>query len=311
MRSKAPTRTRRSALPAAALWGLARVLMNELPSLSVRLVDLAGSVPAGERARQIAAELAAEAGNDEVVWTPHGRHVLRVRRGLPWCWAGKADLLTLGSRHPGGLDSLGWERGAEQPVGPGQVEIEVHAAGLNFRDMMWAMGLLPEEALIDGFAGATFGLECAGVVRAVGPGVENVVDRRPRYGVCPGLVEHACGHDGRRGNAPIPPATSFAEAATIPVTFVTAIYALGNLAKLEAGEHVLIHAAAGGVGLAAIQYAKHRGAVVIATAGAQVKRSFLRLAGADHVFEFTRPRICRCRARCHRRARVSMSCSTR
>ena len=84
---------------------------------------------------------------------------------------------------------------------------------------------------------------------------------------------------------PIPPETSFAAAATIPVTFVTAIYALGTLAKLAPGEHVLIHAAAGGVGLAAIQYAKHRGAVVIATAGSEVKRAFLRLAGADHVLD--------------------------
>src|SRR5207248_5452598 len=83
----------------------------------------------------------------------------------------------------------------------------------------------------------------------------------------------------------IPAETSFAAAATVPVVFVTAIYALGTLAKLAAGEHVLIHAAAGGVGLAAIQYAKHRGAFVIATAGSETKRAFLRLAGADHVLD--------------------------
>ncbi len=83
----------------------------------------------------------------------------------------------------------------------------------------------------------------------------------------------------------IPDETSFAAAATIPVTFVTAIYALGTLGKLQAGEFVLIHAAAGGVGLAAIQYAKLRGATVIATAGSEVKRAFLRLAGADHVLD--------------------------
>jgi NAD(P)-dependent dehydrogenase (short-subunit alcohol dehydrogenase family)/acyl carrier protein len=85
--------------------------------------------------------------------------------------------------------------------------------------------------------------------------------------------------------APIPPETSFAAAATIPVTFVTAMYALRHLAKLMPGEHVLIHGASGGVGLAAIQYAKQRGALVSATAGSEVKRAFLRLAGADHVFD--------------------------
>jgi NADPH:quinone reductase-like Zn-dependent oxidoreductase/acyl carrier protein len=83
----------------------------------------------------------------------------------------------------------------------------------------------------------------------------------------------------------LPSDTSFAAAATIPVTFVTSVYALGTLAKLQSGEFVLIHAAAGGVGLAAIQYAKYRGASVIATAGSEVKRAFLRLAGADHVLD--------------------------
>ena len=85
--------------------------------------------------------------------------------------------------------------------------------------------------------------------------------------------------------ASIPPQLGFAAAATLPVAFVTVIYALQNLAQLEPGETVLIHAAAGGVGLAAIQYAKHRGAIVIATAGSAVKRGFLRLAGADHVLD--------------------------
>ena len=73
----------------------------------------------------------------------------------------------------------------------------------------------------------------------------------------------------------IPPHTSFADAATIPVAFVTAIYALGHLAKLAPGEHVLIHTASGGVGLAAIQYAKQHGAIVTATAGSEVKQGVL------------------------------------
>ena len=149
---------------------------------------------------------------------------------------------------------------------------------------MWAMGLLPEEALIDGFAGPTFGLECAGIVRSVGAEVTDLAigDRvagfaPAAFGTCVTTMAHAV--------TPIPAETSFAAAATIPVTFVTAIYALGTLAKLSEGEHVLIHGGAGGVGLAALQYAKHRGAVVIATAGSELKRAFLGLAGADHVLD--------------------------
>src|ERR1700686_1654599 len=149
---------------------------------------------------------------------------------------------------------------------------------------MWAMGLLPEEALTDGFAGPTFGLECAGIVRAVGAGVADLAVGDRVAGFAPAALSTqvtTAAHAVIR----IPLETSFAAAATIPVVFVTAVYALGTLAKLMPGELVLIHAAAGGVGLAAIQYAKHRGAVVIATAGSEVKRAFLRLAGADHMLD--------------------------
>jgi len=271
-------------LVGGALWSLGRVLVNEVPRLSVRLLDLAEIASPAERARQVAAELAAATDGEEIVWTPRGRHVVRLRRGLPPRWARERDVLKLESRQPGGLDSLGWEIGSSHSVGPDQVEIEVHAAGLNFRDMMWAMGLLPEEALIDGFAGPTFGLECAGIVRTVGSGVQGLAVGDRVMGFAPASLSTRV-VTVADAVAPIPPDTSFTAAATIPVTFVTAIYALGHLAKLAPGEYVLIHAASGGVGLAAIQYAKHRGAVVIATAGSEVKRSFLRLAGADHVFD--------------------------
>ena len=268
----------------AALWGLGRVLVNEMPRLSLRLIDLAGAATPADRARHIAAELAAPPAEAEIVWTPHGRHVSRLRPGLPPRFAARSDALTLSASHSGGLDSLGWEVCARRPVGPGEVEIEVHAAGLNFRDMMWAMGLLPEEALIDGFAGPTFGLECAGVVRSLGPGVEGLAvgDRVMAFAPAALSTRVVTIADAV---APIPPGTSFAAAATIPVVFVTAIYALRHLAQLAPGEHILIHAATGGVGLAAIQYARHCGAVVIATAGSEMKRAFLRLAGADHVLD--------------------------
>ena len=271
-------------LVGGALWSLGRVLANEMPRLSVRLLDLAGATSPAERARQVAAELAAAPDGEEIVWTPQGRHVLRLHRGLPPRWARETDVLKLGSRQPGGLDSLGWEIGSSVGPGPDQVEIDVHAAGLNFRDMMWAMGLLPEEALIDGFAGPTFGLECAGIVRSVGSGVQGLSVGDRVMGFAPASLSTRVVTIAD-AVAPLPPDTSFAAAATIPVTFVTAIYALGHLAKLAPGEYVLIHTAAGGVGLASIQYAKHRGAVVIATAGSEVKRSFLRLAGADYVFD--------------------------
>ena len=267
-----------------ALWSLGRVLVNEMPRLSVRLLDLPGAATSGERAELVAAELVAATVENEIVWTPQGRHVLRLRRGLPTLWATPSEMVSVGTAHVGGLDALGWEIRTPQPVEEGQVEIEVHAAGLNFRDVMWAMGLLPEEALSDGFAGPTLGLECAGIVRSLGRGVDGLAVGDRVMAFAPGSLSTRVVTIAE-AVAPIPPETSFAEAATIPVTFVTAIYALGHLAKLVPGEHVLIHTASGGVGLAAIQYAKQRGAVVIATAGSEVKRAFLRLAGADCVLD--------------------------
>ena len=266
----------------AAAWGIARVLVNETPRLQLRLIDLAPTLNDDERAAALAAELTAADGETEIAWTSAGRHVLRLRRGLPPLWAAAGDPIGLAGAPQGGVDTLGWRRAAPRPPGPGEIAIDVAAAGLNFRDIMWAMGLVPEEALIDGFTGPSYGLECAGIVSAIGPGVAhlNVGDRVA--GFAPASLASRV-TTAARAVMRLPPGTSFAAAATLPVAFVTASYALGTLARLAPGETVLIHAAAGGVGLAAIQYAKYRGATVIATAGSDVKRDFLRLAGADHV----------------------------
>ena len=267
-----------------ALWGFARVLLNEVSRLKLRLIDLPPGLNATAKAERIAAELTAATDETEIVWTPHGRFVLRLRRGLAARWAAPSDAIALTTGQQNGLDALAWQPIEPRAPGRGEIAIDVRAAGLNFRDVMWAMGLLPEEALIDGFAGPTFGLECAGTVSAIGDGVEEFAVGDRVAGFAPAaLSTHVvtAAHAVTR----IPDETSFAAAATIPVTFVTAIYALGTLGQLSAGETVLIHGGAGGVGLAAIQYAKYRGAVVIATSGSEVKRAFLRLAGADHVLD--------------------------
>ena len=274
---------RQTGLASAAIWGFARVLANELPRLSLRMLDLAGAESAKSHARQIAQEIAAATSETEIVWTPQGRHVMRLRSGLPH-FGSRGEALTLTAGPTGGLHSLGWVSRTTRALGPDEIEIEVHAAGLNFRDVMWAIGLLPEEALIDGFAGATFGLECAGVVRAIGADVEDLTIGDRVMALAPAALGTRVVTSAEAA-VPLPAGLGFVSAATLPVAFITVIYALGHLAQLEAGEHVLVHAAAGGVGLAAIQYAKHRGAVVIATAGSKTKRTFLRLAGADHVLD--------------------------
>jgi phthiocerol/phenolphthiocerol synthesis type-I polyketide synthase C len=267
----------------AALWGLGRTLANEMPQLDCRMIDLPAQWSTDEAAAVIAAECAEPDNEREIVWSRSGRSVARLRRGLPRSAA--AASIALAVDQPGLLESLRWKDAGEIPSpAPGEVAIDVRAAGLNFRDVMWALALLPEEALLDGFSGASLGLECAGVIRAVGEGVTGFAPGDRVMALAPAALRshvttpaHAVVH--------LPERLSFAEGATVPVAYLTTIYALGAQARLEAGEWVLIHGGAGGVGLAAIAYARHRGATIIATAGSETKREFLRRLGVDHVFD--------------------------
>ncbi len=176
---------------------------------------------------------------------------------------------------------------AESP-GPGQVEVQVHATGLNFSDVLKAMGLYP--GITDEIV--PLGIECAGVVTAVGTGVERFRVGDAVMGVVPySLASHALTAEYALVAKPEP--LSDAEAATIPITFLTAYYGLVRLAQLQRGERVLIHAAAGGVGLAAIQIAQQIGAEVFATAGSDPKAGLPAFPGRPARVQFPNARLCR------------------
>jgi phthiocerol/phenolphthiocerol synthesis type-I polyketide synthase C len=146
------------------------------------------------------------------------------------------------------------------------------------------IGLLSEDAIEGGFAGPTLGLEFAGIVASVGQGVSGIAPGDRVAGFGPASFANRV--RTRAGSvAPIPESLSFEAAATIPGVFFTVHYALDHLARLQEGERILIHGAAGGVGIAAIQIAKWCGAEIFATAGSEEKRDFLRLLGVKHVFD--------------------------
>jgi phthiocerol/phenolphthiocerol synthesis type-I polyketide synthase C len=268
---------------AAAIRGARRVLGNEAAQLATRLVLVDSTLPADDAARCIAVELATVDGEQEAAWSATGRIVPRVRRGAGAVARTEGPVrLTVG--RPGLLDSLGWAGMTATVPAPDELAIRIEAAGLNFRDVMWAMGLLPDEALLDGFAGPTMGLECAGVVTAVGADVNGYLVGDRVMAFAPAALSSETvtkAHAVMR----MPAGMDFAAAATVPVAFLTTVYALGYLARIEAGETVLIHGGAGGVGLAAIQYARHRGARVFATAGSPAKRALLRALGVEAVFD--------------------------
>ncbi|HTI82343.1 MAG TPA: SDR family NAD(P)-dependent oxidoreductase [Acetobacteraceae bacterium] len=273
---------------AAALEAALRVLANETSALSCRSIRVPRGLLPETAAARIAQEYMSGADEPEIVLSANARLAPRLRRlALPVEQGGVAQLAI---RQPGNLDTLQWRPLAPVPPNAGEVTLEVSAAGINFRDLMWSLGVLPDEALLDGFAGATLGMECAGTVLEVGP---DVTALRPGDRVMALAPAALATHTTTRAAAclPLPAGMDFAAAATMPVAFMTVCHALGDLARLAEGETVLIHAAAGGVGLAAIQYATHRGAKVIVTAGSEVKRTFLRMLGVSHVFDSRRLRF--------------------
>ncbi|MGI9467001.1 MAG: acyltransferase domain-containing protein, partial [Rubripirellula sp.] len=157
------------------------------------------------------------------------------------------------------IDGLRYQRLTRKSPEAGQIEIEVHAAGLNFSDVLKALGLYP--GITDDIV--PLGLECSGVISAVGPGVTRWSVGDEVMAVVPyGFASHCITSED--GAIHKPDTLDHEDAAAIPLAFLTAEYCLRKVADLEAGERVLIHAGAGGVGLAAIQIAKSIGAEIFA-----------------------------------------------
>ncbi len=164
------------------------------------------------------------------------------------------------------------------PPGPGEARIRIRAAAVNFPDILTVQGKYQHRPPLPFIPGS----EAAGDVVALGDGVTHlkIGDRV----ICGGLGGYA--EEMQVSTASlrtIPSGVGYAEAASFTVAYLTAYVALVRRARLEAGEWLLVHGAAGGVGLAAVDLGKHLGAKVIATASTETKREFLKSYGADHV----------------------------
>ncbi|MBW5486581.1 SDR family NAD(P)-dependent oxidoreductase, partial [Streptomyces bambusae] len=165
---------------------------------------------------------------------------------------------------------------AAEPLGAGQVRMDVRAAGLNFRDVLMALGMYPDAIVL--------GSEASGVVTEVGADVTHVRVGDRVFGMVPHSFGEAAVADARMV-ARMPEGWSFEQAASVPAVFLTAYYGLVDLAGLRSGERVLVHSAAGGVGMAAVQLARHLGAEVFGTASEgkwDVLRRQVRLEGAHY-----------------------------
>jgi acyl transferase domain-containing protein/NADPH:quinone reductase-like Zn-dependent oxidoreductase/acyl carrier protein len=264
--------------------GLMRVILNECSNYVCRGIDLP-PVRSDADVDLIWAELLRSDSEREIAFRGEARYVQRLDRGRSRIerTLDSAVPLRLTSRERGNLETLKFAPLAQPVCGPGKVIINVKASGMNFRDVLKALALYPGEAP----DARMFGDEVGGIVGAVGAGVRHVKPGDRVFGLAAfGLATQtvARGSDVRR----IPNHLSFEEAATLPVVFMTAWHALKNVARLRKGERVLIHSGAGGVGMAAIQIARHLGAEVIASAGSPAKRALLQTLGVKHVIDSRR-----------------------
>jgi acyl transferase domain-containing protein/acyl carrier protein len=272
----------RVSLAQTPLWGLAKSIDLEHAELGCTRIDLDPEVGAEELAA-LSEELSLPSTEREVAFRKGTRYVARLVPRAPKLLNGAlleipdADSFRLDISRPGNLENLVLRKTSRPEPQPGEVEIRVLAAGLNFRDVMNAAGVYPGGPI-------PFGAECSGTISAVGSRVADMQVGDEIIAVANGSFCAFTTADAR-AVVPKPSAFSFGQAATIPIAFLTAYYSLHHLARLSCGERVLIHAAAGGVGLAAVQLAQHAGAEIFATAGSSEKRAYLKSMRVPHVLD--------------------------
>lgn len=273
------------------LGGFVRSLNNEVSTNRLQLIDLNTDVINQQLIEELIHELIVGSHETEVILSNNqGRFVPRLELGhreslIKLSVSSEKDTCTqLKFTQPGQLRNLQWQLVRGTVPSDDEVEIEVEATGLNFRDVMYAQGLLSDEAIENGFAGPTLGLECSGKILRLGKTVTHfaVGDRVVGFG--PACFANRVVTKASAVSH-IPRSLSTEAAVTIPSTFLTSYYALVHMGRLAPGEKILIHGAAGGVGLAAIQIARRCGAEIFATAGSDEKRELLHMLGVEHVLD--------------------------
>ncbi|MEM9272529.1 MAG: aminotransferase class I/II-fold pyridoxal phosphate-dependent enzyme [Cyanobacteria bacterium P01_F01_bin.143] len=274
------TQVKNSQNLSGAIWGLGRTINLEYPDLNCLCLDLENE-EVEHNISLILAELQYRDRETQIAYHNNQRYVPRL--------SPQNNILTnpfrLQLSEYGTLENLTLAPLQRRSPQAGEIEIAVQASGVNFRDVLNALGVLKEYLQKMGFADATevpFGGECAGIVVAVGAGVQEFqIGDEVIAAQAVGSLSSNVTVNAKFAIAK-PQSLTFTEAATIPTTFLTAYYGLHYLAKIQPGDKILIHAAAGGVGQAAVQLAQQAGAEVFATAS-MGKWDFLKASGIKYV----------------------------
>ncbi|WP_395312050.1 sulfolipid-1 biosynthesis phthioceranic/hydroxyphthioceranic acid synthase [Mycobacterium sp. AMU20-3851] len=271
-------------LDEAGLRGLVRVIGTEYPQLSATQIDVDDYTDPA----QIAAQLVSGSDEDETAWRSSLWYVARLVPGPLRPEERRTTVVNparegmrLQIRTPGDIQSLELAAFERVAPGPGQIEVSVTASNLNFADVLVAFGRYPS------FEGRLpkLGADFAGVVTAVGPGVTNhkVGDRVGGISA-DGAWATFVTCDANLA-VTLPPGLPTNRAAAVPSAHATAWYSLHDLARISAGDKVLIHSATGGVGQAAVAIARAAGAEIYATAGSEARRELLRGMGIEHIYD--------------------------
>lgn len=267
------------------LRGVSRVVVNEFPIYKTSMVDFSTPVQDGE-IEVFVDEMFSGDRADEIAFRGKRRYINKLERISKEAKEQRAKQTVPAEGSPyfasisefGVLDNMTLRQTDRRDPADNEVEVQVKASALNFRDIMIAMGLLSDAAVEGGLFGKTFGLECAGVVTKVGKDVKNVKvgdEIMATAPSCLGGFAYPLGvHVVQK-----PKHINWSEAASLPVVYTTAYFSLVHHCRLEKGEKILIHAAAGGVGIAAIHIAKAIGAEIYATVSSPDKRAYIESIG--------------------------------
>ncbi len=273
-------------LKASTLWGFARSFLLEHPEIFCKRIDYLDL-----RIEQEAwlRELASTTGEDQVLLRGNKRYVPRLRsanfedktnQNLQHLHIPEIGDYRLEIENPGTLEALTIKAFQRLIPQSHEIQVQVKSAALNFSDVLKTLGLYP--GLPEG--PVPIGIEFSGVVSAVGSEVQHYKIGDEVLGVAP-FSFSSCVSTKEELLVHKPASLSFEEAATIPIAYLTAHYALNHLGRMRRGEKILIHAGAGGVGIAAIYLAKMAGLEIFATAGSPEKREFLKKLGVNHVMD--------------------------
>ncbi len=271
-----------SCLSSAMLLGMAKSIAVEQPHLQCKRVDLDPKIDLEQQWEKVFSEVSLLDSEDQIAYRNNERYAARLGRLTPTqdqsSLEGSVNY-QLSIKERGSLDGLRVLPTERKKPETNEVEIEVLATGLNFRDVLNTLGMLP------GNIDYPLGGECSGKIASVGSGVKEFQVGDEVIAIfAPGCFSKYVVTSSALVISK-PREISFTEGATIPATFLTAHYGLSHLANIQKGQRVLIHAAAGGVGLAAVQIAQQRGAEIFATAGNPKKRDLLSSFGIKHVMD--------------------------